>query len=371
VRTLVGDDPDPQRFARAIGGVFQPWVVAHMSAGPGLPWVDAPPILSGSVTFDRGAEVYASGKVSFGVRWADAPPPLMPWGGRLRLSAGVRYPSGAVAVAPLGTYVVWETAEAGPRRLDLTVCDEAALLREDRLESPRTYRRGTDAQAVAEALAGESVRGAVVTSDVPLGRLAADLLVESDRLAALRTLGEAVGAWGAFVSGGRWHYRADPTEATPAVAVLDAGRGAVSVARTASRDGVRNVIVARGENTEAEAPSVQGRAADGDPASATWVAGPFGRAVDFYSSPLLTTPTAAAAAARTVLARRRARVLGVTVGARWNPVLEPGDIVTVVPDGGAPLRRVITKAEVPLTVSATMGLTVAVPGHTGEEPQDA
>jgi hypothetical protein len=366
MRPLTVGDPDGERFARAMRNVFQPWHEAHMSADGGATWTDAPAVLAGSVTFDKGADVYASGSATFAVPFDKCPDALMPWGGRVRFCAGIRYPNGDLALAELGTFVVWETAESGETAVVVKFSDASALLRDDRLESPRTFRAGSDALAVASTLVRDVIAGAAVVSARPLGRLAADLVVESDRLPALRTIGDGADVWGAF-HGDEWRFRAEPTETTPAVVRLEPGTSLVSATRTVSRDGVRNVIVARGENTGDASPSIQSRAVDSDISSATFVGGPFGRSVEFYSSPLLTSNGAAAAAARTVLARRRVRSARVAVSATADPRIEPGDVVDVVTRGGV-LRRVVSKCDVSLTVAAVTALDVGTVAETRGEP---
>jgi len=125
-----------------------------------------------------------------------------------------------------------------------------------------------------------------------------------------------------------------PTLEDAAVADIDPGPGGMLVNSTTelSADDVFNTVVADGSSVEGVA--VRAIVEDKDPLSPTYVYRPvsqggFGRAVYFYSSPLLDTRAKAYDAARAKLAERLGMRQQVTLDQPHWPLFEPGDVVRV------------------------------------------
>lgn len=137
--------------------------------------------------------------------------------------------------------------------------------------------------------------------------------------------------------------------------------------RRLTSEGVYNAVVVSTEGTE----DVQFRstALDDDPASPTYVYGPFGLVPTFRSSPLINTQAAADKYAAAVLNQ----IKGTTEAIAWNQLVDPsldaGDTVTVVNTGARIARTlVLDRITIPLAASESMG-SVARTIRTVDEEQ--
>lgn len=93
-----------------------------------------------------------------------------------------------------------------------------------------------------------------------------------------------------------------------------------------------NVVVARGEGTDAVAP-VQAVAMDTDPGSPTYAGvgpgtSPYGRTTEYFTSPLLLTTGQALSAARAILAANIGAGASYTITSPYDPTIDAGDIVS-------------------------------------------
>lgn len=97
--------------------------------------------------------------------------------------------------------------------------------------------------------------------------------------------------------------------------------------RTSSAD-TFNVIIVRGEGSFVTTP-VRWVEEDLDPASPTYVLGPYGRHADEFRSAMVVTPEQARDAAKALLRRHKGATEAVELEAIPMPALEPGDIIAV------------------------------------------
>ncbi len=129
-----------------------------------------------------------------------------------------------------------------------------------------------------------------------------------------------------------------------------------SQAKVVAADQTYNGVIVTGESSANDTPP-RGEAWDLNPASPTYLYGPFGAVPEFYSSPLITTQ----AQAETVAAAMLAGTLGKTEQLSWEQVVHPGlaplDVVAVQFADGSSSSYVIDSLTVPLTVADIMSAT--------------
>jgi len=259
--------------------------------------------------------------------------PLAPFGQRLYLAAGITYHNGTTELLPCGWYLI---TDAEPDPLGTGIRVKAAslerLLEDDRIMSPLSPLAAGTLYSEAARLCG----GKIPFDDLPAGlvdrAVPSDLTWEESRLAALGRIGTA---WPA-------RFRVDdaglmqallpiPDTLGPSVLTLATGsRGVVAEWSTStSREDVWNLVFARGEEDTADKRQVFGSAYDNDPASPTYIYGPFGRKAFELSSPLLTTYAQCEKAAATRLKRLQRRTRRATVSMVPDPRIQLDDVVTL------------------------------------------
>ena len=121
----------------------------------------------------------------------------------------------------------------------------------------------------------------------------------------------------------------DPTTA-PIAWNYDEGNEnlAVELDRTVSSATLPNIVIRDGSGTGVAA-SVEGYAYDGDPASPTYINGPYGQVVDYQSSSLYTTQAQAQAAADAALALAKGSAEALTLTAIPKPDHDVDDVIEV------------------------------------------
>lgn len=119
-----------------------------------------------------------------------------------------------------------------------------------------------------------------------------------------------------------------------------------------SRDGVYNVVVARGEDsTDPNRQPVQAVAQDTSVSSPTYV-GSFGRVVQFYSSPLLTTASQCLSAANAILASSKRAASPIDVQMIPDPRVTFGTRMFFLPKGrNIYVNSTVTALTLPLTAA--------------------
>lgn len=332
--------PPSDRFLSALAQSHRVVTVVELHRTDGT--VVVLPHTGGSVTVDRGAAVRRTCTVTVP---DTSLIPMTPsaemaiYGARLRILRGIQYGDGTVETVPLGVFRV-DSLAGDPDLGPVTIAGSGleAVFSDDRFTEPYSTRANSAAVTAITGLVRESIPGIVVVStvsDEPLGPRTWDR--DTDRWDAVRELATAVGAEAYVDADGQVVVAELPDLLTAPVAwSVDAGPGGVliSAERGYSREGMYNVVVASGENTETNAPLVTAIAEDDDPTSPTYVSGPFGRVPRFYSSPTLTTTAHAQAAANTLLRSSLKPTSQADITALPNPCLEPGDVIRVTYGSG-------------------------------------
>ncbi|MEO3976296.1 DUF5047 domain-containing protein [Streptomyces sp. CAU 1734] len=285
---------------------------------------------------------------------------LSTYGGRLRISAGVDYGDGTRELAALGVFRLDEVSgdpSLGPATLTGKALE--CVIQDDAFTAP--YRATGTVITAITALIQRSLPGADVIaqiSDAPIGSRTWD--TGADPWAAAQEIAAVAGAECYTNGDGAFVIAVLPDLlATDPVWEVAAAEGGVYVrgTRSMSAAGVKNAVLARGENAADGVAPVQWLATDDDPGSPTYWGGPYGRRPDFYSSSTLTTVSACRQAAELRLRAARAPNARGDFSAVPNPALEPGDVLRVIhPDGLRELHQV-QSFSVPLGLDGEFPIT--------------
>ncbi|MGW0984275.1 DUF5047 domain-containing protein [Streptomyces xiamenensis] len=300
------------------------------------------PHIAGSVTADRGSSVRRKATVEtpdISLLPRSAVDYLALTGARLRILRGLE-----IAGQPVTVPIFWGRVddvdgdpETGP--VSISASGLEAMVAADRFQAATSTRGATDAVTSITTLIRGTLPGAVVSSTASSAALGVRTWdAQSDRWAAVQEIATAVGAEAWADVDGVFHIEPlpDPLTAEVAWEIAAGPDGAlISASRGWSRDGMYNVVVATGENTEEGVAGIRAIARDEDPTSPTYWAGPFGRVPRFYSSPMLTTIGQAQSAATKLLRDSVKPAVTADITALPNPALEPGDTVRVVYSDGA------------------------------------
>jgi len=336
------------RFLPALRQSHTPYTRVQLMRTDGVV-VDLPHT-DGSVTVDRGSAVRRTCTVTVtDVSLLPMTPTdqLAIYGARLRILRGIVYGDGTVEAVPLGLFRI-DSVSGDPALGPVTINGSGleALVADDKFTAPRSTRGGTSAVTAITGLIQDTLPTATVTSlatDATLGTRTWD--AQGDRWAAVQECATAIGAEVYADADGQFVIAELPDMLTAPVAWdVDAGEKGVliSASRAFSRDGMYNMVVASGENTEDNAPPVSATASDTDPTSPTYVGGPFGRVPRFYSSATITNVTLAQNAANKLLRDSLKPNVTVSLTSLPNPCLEPGDVLRVTYEDG---RRELQQVE--------------------------
>jgi len=297
---------------------------------------------AGSVTVDRSQAVRRTATVTcLDTRFIPRTPSeqLLVYGARLRIRRGVLFADGHVETVPVffgRVEAIDGDPDYGP--VDIKASGLEAVVADDKFTAAYSTRGGTSAVTAITGLIQGAIPGAVVTNravDQTIGVRTWD--AEGDRWAAAQECATAIGAELYADADGHFIIAELPDLTVAPIAwQVDAGeRGAlVAASRGYSREGMYNMVVASGENTEEDTPPVMATAADEDPSSATYIYGPFGRVPTFYSSATLTTSNLAQGAANKLLRDSLKPNATADISSVPNPLLEPGDVLRVTYGSG-------------------------------------
>lgn len=171
----------------------------------------------------------------------------------------------------------------------------------------------------------------VASTEVLAQRLLFGASQGNDPWQDMQDLGTAIGYLTYFDPIGTLKFNpvADPS-LTPSVwTVSDAANPVmVSYTRSISDSTTYNYVVVSGESTSNAAP-VSAVAFDNDPASPTYIGGPYGIVTTYFTSAMITTQAQAQQAADALLLVVKGASETVQISMVPNPALEPNDVITV------------------------------------------
>lgn len=297
---------------------------------------DEIPILAGAVTLDASADTRGRlDLVTDGTGWSTRPDgPITPYGTEVFVERGIVHGNGDREWISQGYFRLYDVGQAaapnGQLRIDAR--DRMSGLIDARLLAPVQLHKGQSLQSVFEVLVHEVYPGAVIEFDFDAVNttLAAQYVGEQDRYGLLLDVARAHGKIMYWDYAGTLQVRDAPDPASP---VWDVDHGAdgvlIEMARTLTRDGVYNAVVATGEIPVDDTPPVRAVAYDLNPDSPTYWHGGFGKVPRFYSSPFVTTRDQAVSAAAAMLRRSIGLPHTADLTHVPNPALEPLDPVRV------------------------------------------
>lgn len=210
------------------------------------------------------------------------------------------------------------------RRVSVTSPDMAMRISYDRFTKPRSSSKGfTVAQQIATLVRetlGPTVRFLDLSGDATA---VTDVVWERDRNDAITKLAASIGCETFWRPDGTWVLR--PVSSVIGVAALRVREGVNLADASAETDwsSVRNHWVAFSDR--ADGTALWGESFDDDPASLTYVEGPFGRRTAFYSSSLFTTNAQCATAAQSLRYRAQGARVSIDYTTKVHPGVEPGD----------------------------------------------
>lgn len=324
----------------------------------GSEYLGAAPLLGGQLT--EKADQLVTGTLDLDVSavdelgrsWVPVEPtdPLNNYGQRIRLSYDVGRADGSWVPVGLGWFIVdeWEEDDGV---VSVSALDVTDALRTARLLAPMSPASGGTFVSELKRLVGGrlpvDLTGAPTDRAVPSG-----MSWQEDRIGAIDELLTAWPARAELDADGVLVVLPDDLDTAPADVVLVEGEGGtvIKARRAGSREGIANVVVARAADTaDPSAPPVVGYASDDDPASPTYVDGPMGELVAYFSSPLLRTRAQCEAAARTILRRSLRPASTIPVQTLPDPRLGVNTRVELRRRDGTVVQTVVAGATLPLT----------------------
>lgn len=290
-------------------------------------------VISGSVasTGDHGPRRSLTLEVAnTGVEWAA----LQPAGAIVTVVRGISYGGGTGQEhVSMGVFRVDDTSLTWTDNQSISFIgpDRWGLIQDAQFEVTTKPTQATYVSEIAHLLtvAGGGSPLVTATEDQPIP--AKGITYTTSREDAIYALADAIGADVFFGADGRPVIADLPTAKTPPVWTIAAGGGGtlVTASYEATRVDTYNVIVVQPSSTDGKIRFAQVTAADTNPASPTYVSGPFGRRPRFLSSDLIKT----AAQAQHVAAAQLSQTMGlhsqITLTALEQPALEVHDSVRV------------------------------------------
>ncbi|WP_290055667.1 DUF5047 domain-containing protein [Amycolatopsis solani] len=329
---------------------------------PGVDLGGRLPVLAGDVTTDMTADVQSTLDLSTVYPWPSNPFDRgTPYGQEIYVERGVEYGIGTQELVGLGYFRIdrIEQLRVPDGAIRITASDRTAMIRDARPTTPVQFSGAASVGAVIDYVVGQAVPGLVTVYDfaayaTPLGT---DHVLDDDRLAFVQDLLAAYGKYGYFDYAGRYQVKSVPdlTKTAPVWEINSGTQGVlVEMKRSISRDGVYNVVIARGEPAGELAP-VQAIVSDEDPASPTYIGGNFGVVPTVYASAFMYTAEQCRAAAVAKLAKVTGLPYGVSLGTVPNPALEGWDVITVSYPGNSEVH-IIDKINYGLAPKDSMGI---------------
>jgi hypothetical protein len=367
--------PVTDTFLATVSGshqaVFRARLVSYGQTGtnPGRLNSDLTPkdeinILDGNVIFDTKADVNATVELYTDYAWPTSTDDMIaPYGHEIFVERGITYGDGTREWVSLGYFRI-DSIEQEVRtgRLRVTGSDRMVRARDERPQQPVVFPAGSSVGGMIDFVIGNAVPLLVSVYDFNAYSTltTTDHILDDDRLKFCRELLTSYGKIMYFDYAGRLQVKSSPSYsgASP-VYTLSSGRDGVlvSLTQSLSRDGVYNGVIARGEPI-GDLPPVEGRAYDENPDSPTYIFGPFGQVVRFFSSPFLNSQAQCVDAARSILESSTGLPHVVEMGAVPNPALEGWDVVEVrYSDRVAPEIHVLDSIYYPLSVTDPMVMT--------------
>ena len=337
--------------------IVQPWQVGTDPTGTEIL------IESGDVQSDITADITSTLDLTASFPWPSTAAGLgTPYGQEVFVERGVVYGNNISEYVGLGYFRINDISQddAPNGLITITAEDRMANIRDAKPLAPVQFAAGVSVKSVIDSVVGEVMPGVPVVYDFDATAelLATSHILEEDRLKFLQDLTSSYGKVMFFDYAGRLQIRDAPDPAKASVYTVNHGAYGVliSMARSRSRNGVYNGVVATGE-AAGELPPVRGVALDLEPTSPTYWNGTFGKVPKFFSSTFLSDDAQAYNAARAMLLKATGLPYTVDLGMVPNPALEAGDVVTVTySDRDNPETHIVDRINYALDPTGQMAL---------------
>jgi hypothetical protein len=259
--------------------------------------------------------------------------------------------------------VVWDSASA---TVQVTCADFAADVVDNGFLRPENSNVGQLCTEQIKSLIVDGVPSATFGTSDTFSNVMPQLTWESDRGAALDEIGQSLGAFWYPLANEQFVIRRIPwtVAGAPVVTLTDGQGGVITRFRVGrSRSEVYNAIAVTGERADGTTP-VYAQALDSDPASPTYVLGPFGRRTRQVHLQSTITQGQAQSVANDLLQSSKALTESWDVSIFPDASLELGDVVEIDAGGRSGVIQVISGFQLPLDRSSDMVLQLRsqVPG---------
>ncbi|MET0419316.1 MAG: DUF5047 domain-containing protein [Actinoplanes sp.] len=330
------------------------------------------PVASGSVNVNSGTGVRRTLDLTVADRglWSA----LDVLGVELHPQRGIRYPSGAVEMVPLGVFSLdSQSISVGPDGgIQVRAApDRWARVQRAQFEQPTPSIPTNLIRDEISRLVTGAVSGVTVTNTATSTNTVGPIVWDQDRAAAAVDLATSIAAEVYFDVAGNLVIANAPLLGQTPVWTVDASQSGVLLAGERVRDRARtyNVVVAYPSNLTGVPPYAPVIVVDNDPSSRTYVNGPFGRVPYRYTSPAMTSSIQATAAATALLNRLKAVNAQLSVEAVVHPGLDRGDVITVLTPDGVTEVHLVDSLTIPLDVSGRQQITARSSRPDGDVPE--
>jgi hypothetical protein len=288
---------------------------------------------------------------------------LNPYGTQLRAFRGIRYGDGGIDEFPVFVGRIRSVKPAGGGTAKVSAADLAQTVIAAGFSAPSRAQVGANVYEEFRRLVSEAVPGATFGPSPTFTEVVPELSYDLDRGAAIDGIAKAAGAFWYPLAGGDFVLRRIPwtVNLTSMPLPLQDGVGGtvLSAYPERSADDVYSRITCTVERTDGSDP-VSATADDLDPASPTYILGPFGVKAGRVQLNQAASPSSALAAARTVLARSRALTEAWQVTCVPDPSMELGDPFDLAYKGGMPeparAVQLVAGYALPLDPDGTMSI---------------
>lgn len=280
---------------------------------------------------------------------------MAPFGNELRVFAGTSGVGGPDYLWPVFRGLIASVSKQEDTAT-VNASDRAGEVADNLFRAPQASAVGARILAEFKRLIREGVPRAEFGLSDALWESVPELIWETSRSSALDDLAKAANAFWYALADGSFVMRRVPwslTTATPVVALLDGDGGVITSAQiTWSRQELVNTWMVVGERADGTVP-VYATAIDDNPASPTYVKGPFGVRGKVLQAQAAQTFGQAYALAQANLRRSRASAETWNVEMVADASLELGD-VAVLNSLGRTATKVLSSFNFPLGGSTTM-----------------
>jgi hypothetical protein len=313
------------------------------------------PVTAGQVTKDRGQWSRRTASATIGDSSSDTQQLLLPYGNEIRLWRGAVMPNGAAYLLCQGTFGIQDSeVDYAAGGVKITGLDRGRRIADARFPFARWVPPSSILHLLAD-LVREATPWANVSIDPALrDHDTAALTWDRDRQAACIDLAASLGGECYTEPFGDFVVAPVPDPNAKEVWTVSATGALVMPTRKLSRQGVYNSVVVKstasgyGNVTSSRLPDNRTAIADDDPLSPTRRSGPFGEAVTYYDSPLVTSRAQADQAGLAILRNQLGLSRSVSFESAVHPALEAGDVVAVDYGDGRIERHILDRIAMPL-----------------------